>query len=277
MHIVVCLKQVPDTTEVKIDRKTNTLIREGVPSIVNPFDLNAVEAALALKDKYGAKVTVISMGPPQAKEVLRRAIALGADQTVLLSDRSFAGADTLSTSYTLARAIEKLKESDGLDLVICGKQAIDGDTAQVGPGIATRLNLTQLTYVSKIESIDIKEKYITVEKKHENGIETLRGSLPALLTVVKEINKARYASLPFLIKSLQYEPLVWNAKDISADSSKIGLEGSPTAVETIFSPPLREGGNIFNSGSGNYEKEFNGLIDVLKKIVSEEKSKPVCF
>ncbi len=276
VHIVVCLKQVPDTTEVKIDRKTNTLIREGVPSIANPFDLNAVEAALVLKEKYGATVTVISMGPPQAKEALRRAIAMGADQAILLSDRSFAGADTLATSYTLAQAILKLRDAGGVDLVLCGKQAIDGDTAQVGPGIATRLNLTQLTYVSKIESVDADGKHITVERKLENGVEIVRGNLPALLTVVKEIYKPRYASLPCLIESLAYEPVVWNAKQISADSSQIGLEGSPTWVETIFSPPLREGGVILNPGDENYDKEFSGLIDTVKKIVAEERSKLVC-
>lgn len=275
MHIVVCLKQVPDTTEVKIDPKTNTLIREGVPSIANPFDLNAVETALAIKDAYGAKVTVISMGPPQAKEALNKAVSLGVDQAILLSDRAFAGADTLATSYALSQAILKLKEKEGLDIVICGKQAIDGDTAQVGPGIATRLNLTQLTYVSKVKSIDIKNQTISIERKLEEGIEIISAKLPALLTVVKEINKPRYATLPNLIKSVSYEPIVWGKNELNADSSKLGLQGSPTVVEKIFTPPLRGGGQIIEAKTEDFDETFRKMVDSIKMKI-EENRKVVC-
>ncbi|MHB9155547.1 MAG: electron transfer flavoprotein subunit beta/FixA family protein [Endomicrobiales bacterium] len=271
MHIVVCLKQVPDTTDVKIDRETNTLIRDGVASIANPFDLNAVETALEIKATCGAKVTVISMGPPQTKEALRRAVAMGADQAILLSDRSFAGADTLATSYTLSMAIAQLRESEGLDLVICGKQAIDGDTAQVGPGIATRLGLTQLTYVVKVRSIDPGEGTIVVERKLEDGIEIVRGRLPALLTVVREINKTRYPALPELIQSLTYEPAVWNKASFAADASKLGLEGSPTAVETIFTPPLRGGGSMLFHGQDGFEQALGAVIAKMKIVVEENR------
>ncbi len=276
MHIIVCLKQVPDTTEVKIDPKTNTLIRQGVPSIANPFDVNAIEAAMSIKDTYGAKLTVISMGPPQAKEALRKGISFGADQAILISDRVFAGADTLATSYALSQVILKLKQADGLDLVICGKQAIDGDTAQVGPGIATRLNLTQLTYVSKIRSIDVKNRKIIVERKHEDGIEIVEGALPALLTVVKEINTPRYATLPNLIKAIQYEPLTWSKNDFEAEPSKLGLEGSATWVEKIFTPSLRAAGSIFYSDKEGFENEIKNIAGKLKDTVNETK-KMICI
>ncbi|GFP36027.1 electron transfer flavoprotein beta subunit, partial [Candidatus Hakubella thermalkaliphila] len=184
MHAVVCIKQVPDTTDVKIDRKTNTLIREGVPSIVNPFDIHAIEEALRLKDRFGGRVTVISMGPSQARESLKKAISYGVDEAILISDRAFAGADTLATSYVLAQTIRAIGDKEPVDLVLCGKQAIDGDTAQVGPGIATRLGISQLTYVVKIRSIDLEKKEIVVERQLEGGREALRAELPALLTVV---------------------------------------------------------------------------------------------
>jgi electron transfer flavoprotein beta subunit len=275
MHIVVCLKQVPDTTEIKIDPLTNTLVREGVPSIANPFDLNAVEAALSLKDKYSAKVSVISMGPPQAKTALRRAISMGADQAILLSDRGFAGADTLATSYTLAQTIRKLKETDGLDLVICGKQAIDGDTAQVGPGIATRLGLTQLSYVSQIRELDLQNKKIVVERKLEEGIEIVEGRLPALLTVVKEINSPRYAKLPDLIHSIEYEPLVWTKDSFSLDLARTGLKGSPTSVVKTFTPPLRGTGEMFKAGSPTFAADLKGVLAELKVVINENR-KVVC-
>lgn len=239
MHIAVCIKQVPDTTEVRIDPKTNTLIREGVPSIINPFDVHAIEEAVRLRDKYGGRVTVISMGPPQAKEALKRSVSFGVDQAILLSDRAFAGSDTLATSYTLTQTIRKLSESDPVTLIICGKQAIDGDTAQVGPGIATRLGFTQLTYVMKVRSLDPGKKEIVVERKLEEGREVIRATLPALLTVVKEINQPRFASLPDWLRSLQYEVPLWNKEAIPNEPKKLGFDGSPTTVDKIFAPPPR--------------------------------------
>jgi electron transfer flavoprotein beta subunit len=247
MNIICCIKQVPDTADVKIDPETNTLIRTGVESVVNPFDLVAVETAVSLKDAHGGTVTVISMGPPQAEHALRGALSLGADTAILLSDRAFAGADTLATTYTLARAIQKLAQSKPVDLVLCGKQAIDGDTAQVGPGIATRLGYTQFTYVVGIADIDITNRCITVKRRVEGGIEVIRGPLPSLLTVELDLAKPRRASLPQLIHSLRADIDLWNGDAIEADPRRIGFKGSPTWVRRIFSPPQKEGGPIFDA------------------------------
>ena len=245
MHFVCCLKQVPDTAEVKIDPQTNTLIRSGVESIANPFDVVALEEALRLKERYGGKVTALSMGPPQAENVLREALSLGADEAILLSDRPFAGADTLATSYTLGKAIERLNRELPVDLIFCGKQAIDGDTAQTGPGIATRLGYTQLTYVVQVEWIDESKRQIRVKRKVEGGVEVIQGPLPVLLTAELELAEPRRASLPLLIHSLRAEVTHWDAKAIEAEPKKLGLKGSPTWVKRIFSPPVREGGPKF--------------------------------
>jgi len=247
MNLVACIKQVPDTTDVKIDPETNTLIRSGVESITNPYDLVAVQAAVDLKEKYGGTVTVISMGPPQAEQVLREALSLGADRAVLLSDRAFAGADTLATSYTLSRAIDKLREDGAIDMVICGKQAIDGDTAQVGPGIAARLGYTQLTYVTEIREVDPTGRHVTVARKVESGSELISGPLPALLTVELELTKIKRASLPRLIDSLQASITVWNGETIHGEPQRLGLKGSPTWVRKIFSPPVKKGGPKFDA------------------------------
>lgn len=242
IHAVVCIKQVPDATEVRIDPKTNTLIREGIPSIVNPYDLHAVEAAVQLRERFGGRVTVISMGPPQAAEALQKCIAQGADEAILLTDRAFAGADTLATSYVLAQAIHKLNQERPVDLVFTGKQAIDGDTAQVGPGIAARLGIPVLTYVCGIRSFSLEERNIVVERLLEEGREVVRARLPALLTVSKELNEPRYASLPSLIRAARYQVKIWTKDDIAADPNQIGLKGSPTVVGRIFSPPERQAG-----------------------------------
>ena len=239
MEIVVCIKQVPDTTEVKIDPVTNTLIRQGVPSIVNPFDKNAVEAALQLKTKYGGKVTVLSMGPPQAKEALKECLAMGADEAILMSDRAFGGSDTLATSHTLAAGITKIGK---VDLIICGKQAIDGDTAQVGPEMAEHLNLTQVTYVSKIESVD--DNIIRVQREHEEGYEVIDAQMPALLTVVKSINEPRTPTVKGVMKANRKEITTWTVDDIVVNASAIGLKGSPTQVRRIFSPEQRVQGEM---------------------------------
>ncbi|HWR07459.1 electron transfer flavoprotein subunit beta/FixA family protein [Sporomusa sp.] len=238
MEIIVCVKQVPDTTEVKIDPQTNTLIRQGVPSIVNPFDKNAVEEALRLKEKHGGRVTVISMGPPQAKDALKECIALGADEAILLSDRAFGGADTLATSHTLAAGIKKL---GSFDVILCGKQAIDGDTAQVGPEIAEHLDIAQITYVSKL---DIADGLVRAEREHEEGYEIIETKLPVLLSVVKSINEPRYPSIKGTMKANRKEIPVWTAADLDINPEQIGLKGSPTQVRRIFTPKQRVQGEI---------------------------------
>ena len=242
MEIVVCVKQVPDTTEIKIDPVTNTLIRQGVPSIVNPFDKNALEAALQLKTQYGGKVTVLSMGPPQAKEALKECLAMGADEAILMSDRAFGGSDTLATSNTLAAGIKKIGK---VDIIICGKQAIDGDTAQVGPEMAEHLDLTQVTYVSKIETIDGDR--IRVQREHEEGYEVIDAQMPVLLTVVKSINEPRAATVKGLMKANRKEITVWTVDDITVNASAIGLKGSPTQVRRIFTPEQRVQGELIEA------------------------------
>jgi electron transfer flavoprotein beta subunit len=247
MHIVCCVKQVPDTAQVKIDPDTNTLVRSGVESICNPYDLVAVEAATQLVEKHGGKVTVLTMGPPQAETALRECLALGAADAVLLSDRAFAGADTLATSYALAQAVTVLARFTPVDLVLCGKQAIDGDTAQTGPGIATRLGFTQLTYVSKIIEVDPAGRTVRVQREVEGGREIVEGKLPALLTAELELAAPRYASLPDLLRALRYPVGTWGARQIEGLPEKLGLKGSPTSVKEIFTPPLRKGGPVFES------------------------------
>ncbi|MBW2056079.1 MAG: electron transfer flavoprotein subunit beta/FixA family protein [Deltaproteobacteria bacterium] len=241
MKIVVCVKQVPDTTDVRINPETGTLIREGVESITNPFDEFAIEEGLQIREKYGGEVNVVSMGPPQAIDVLRNALAMGADRTILLSDQAFAGADTLATAYTLSKAIEKIGE---VDLVICGKQAIDGDTAQVGPGVATRLKIPQLTYVSKVKEIDPEKRRIVVERMLEDGKEVVESSLPALITVMKDINEPRLPSLLGIKKAARADIPTWTVADIDVDPKKVGFDGSPTWVMRVFTPEQRGGGEI---------------------------------
>jgi electron transfer flavoprotein beta subunit len=239
LNIIVCIKQVPDTTEVKINPDTGTLIREGVPSIINPFDTYAIEEGLRLKEQFGGKVTVISMGPPQAIEALKEAVAMGADEAILLSDRAFAGSDTWATSYTLSNAIRKLGE---FDIILCGKQAMDGDTGQVGPGIARQLDISQLTYVFKIREVGLEVGRIVVERLLEEGREVVEATLPALLTVVKDINQPRYPTFMGIRRATRMAIPTWTAQDLcEADTDRCGLAGSPTQVVRVFSPPRREG------------------------------------
>ncbi len=256
MNIVVCIKQVPDTTQVKIDPETNTLIREGVQSIINPFDMYAIEEGVRLKERFGGKTTVLTMGPPQAEAALREAIALGCDDAILVSDRAFAGSDTLATGYTLANAIRRIKD---FDIIICGKQASDGDTAQVGPGIATQLDIPQITYVKKIEKIE--DNALTAERMTEEGFEIIQTSLPCLLTVVKEINEPRLPSLKGKMKAKKAEILFWKALDIDADEGQLGLGGSPTWVSKIFTPPPRPKGAMFD---GDPEEAATKIVHLLK-------------
>ena len=240
MHIVACIKQVPDTADVKIDPETNTLIREGVASIINPFDMYAIEEALRLKEKLGGKVTAVTMGPPQAESALREAIAMGVDEGILVSDRAFAGSDTWATSYTLSMALKKIGD---YAIILCGKQAFDGDTAQVGPGIAAHLDLPQITYVRKIETVDAQ--HIVAERLMEDGFEVIDSPLPCLLTVVKEINEPRLPSLKGKLAARKAAIIHWKADDLECDQTRIGLDGSPTKVVKIFTPPSRQGGLVF--------------------------------
>ncbi|MBU3146967.1 electron transfer flavoprotein subunit beta/FixA family protein [Clostridium sp. CF012] len=238
MNIVVCLKQVPDTNEVKIDPKTGTLIREGVPSIINPDDKNALEEALRLKDTDGAHVTVISMGPPQAEKALREALAMGADAAILVSDRAFAGADTLATSHALAATLRKLD----YDIVFAGRQAIDGDTAQVGPEIAEHLGLAQITYVEKVEIINGGLK---VRKAWEDGYEIIEVKTPVLLTAIKELNQPRYMNIKNIFDMYQNKEVkVWNADIIGADKALLGLNGSPTKVKKSMTKEPKGNGEL---------------------------------
>ncbi len=258
MDIIVCIKQVPETTEVKINPETNTLVREGVPSIVNPFDENAIEAALKIKEKHGGKVTAITMGPPQAAEALKTCIAMGVDDVYLVSDRAFAGSDTWATSYTLAQAIKKIGK---FDLIICGKQAIDGDTAQVGPGIAEWLNLPQVTFAVKIE---VENKTAKIERLLEEVNEVVECPIPAVLTVVKQINEPRMPSLRGMMKAKKAEVKTLKAAELNADAKNLGLDGSPTQVVKIFTPPPKGGGE-------KLEGEPQEIIDKLVGKIKERK------
>ncbi|MCX7965869.1 MAG: electron transfer flavoprotein subunit beta/FixA family protein [Syntrophorhabdaceae bacterium] len=251
MHVIVCVKMVPDTTQVKIDPVTNTLVREGVPFIMNPFDAPAVEEALRIKDIYGGKVTVLSMGPPMADAVIRKAIAMGADDGILLSDRVFGGADTLATSNVLANAILEISKKEPVDIIICGKQTIDGDTAQVGPGIATRLGFNQATLVDKIVSLDLTKKRIVVRRKLEDWFEIIETSLPSLLTIEKDANRPRYPSVPRRIYAEGLSIPIWNNYFLKLDPNTIGLTGSPTTVKRIFAPEKQKGEIFEGNGDGN--------------------------
>lgn len=259
MNIIVCIKQVPETTEVRINPETNTLIREGVKSIINPFDMYAIEEAVRLKERFGGRVTVLTMGPPQADSALREALSMGADEGILVCDRAFAGSDTWATSYTLSAAIKKI---GAFDLIICGKQASDGDTAQVGPGISAHLNVPQVTYVKKIE--EVKDKLARVERMTEEGFEIIEVPLPALITVVKEINTPRLPSLKGMMRAKQAKIIHWRAADIAAEPDCVGLTGSPTQVVKIFTPLPRVGGQMLK---GETQEIVEKLLEVLKKEI----------
>jgi electron transfer flavoprotein alpha/beta subunit len=266
VHAIVCIKQVPDTSEVKIDPERGTLIREGVPSIINPFDTYAIEEALRLKEQFDGKVTVICMGPPQAREALKEAVAMGCDDAILISDRKFAGSDTWATAYTLAQTIRKIGP---FDVILCGKQAIDGDTGQVGPGIARQLGITQLTYIFKIQQIDFDAKTIRVERLLEEGREVVQSQLPALITVVKDINQPRYPNFKGIRRANRMEIPVWTA-DMLPDTKPelLGLDGSPTRVVKVFTPPAR-GGAIDMMPAGTPQEQAAALADRLlgEKII----------
>ena len=257
MNIVVCLKQVPGTTKVKIDPQTNTLIRQGIENILNPFDTYALEEGVRLKERCGGKVTAVSMGPPQAEEMLREALGSGADEAILLSDSAFAGADTWATAYTLSKAIDKLEQCD---LIICGRQTIDGDTGQVGPELAEILGLPFVAYVSKIE--EIGDQCIRVRRMIEEGYEVIEMSLPAVITVVKEINVPRLPSLRGLARAKSATIPVWTVEELGADKNMVGLSGSATRVVKIFFPQRVCHSEILQ---GDLESQVDTLVDKLRE------------
>jgi electron transfer flavoprotein beta subunit len=257
MNIVVCLKQVPGTTEVKINPQTNTLIRQGIKNVINPFDTFALEEGVRLKEKQGGKVTVISMGPPQATEMLREAISLGADEAVLLSDAAFAGSDTWATAFTLAAAVKKLGQ---VDLILCGRQSTDGDTAQVGPEMAEMLNVPFVAYAAQIE--EINDQQMRVKRMIDEGYEVMQCPLPAVMTVTKEINRPRLPSLRGIMKSKSAKIAVWTAADIGLDPSTVGLNGSYTKVVKIFTPQREKKAQMI---SGEADWQVTCLIGKLKE------------
>lgn len=257
MKIIVCVKQVPDTNEVRIDPVKGTLIREGVPSILNPDDANALEAALQIKDELeDTTVTVLTMGPPQADVMLRECMAMGADKAVLLSDRAFAGADTWATSNTLAQAIRKL---GGADIVFAGRQAIDGDTAQVGPQIATRLDMPQVTYV---QDIKLEGDTAVVQRQLEDGYEVIEVRMPVLLTAVKELNTPRYMSINSIFDAYEKEITIWGLKNLGLGEGEVGLKASPTQVKRSFTPDPKGKGEVF---TGQPKELVSKLLSQLRE------------
>ena len=240
MHIVVCIKQVPDSTHIRVHPVTNTIMRQGVPAIINPYDLFAIEEALRLKDKHGGRVTVITMGPPQAEPALRKALSFGCDDAVLITDKVFSGADTLATSYVLASAVRMLHQEEPVDLVFTGKQTIDGDTAQVGPGIAKRMELELLTYVSRLNELDLANKRIVVERRAEGGVQVLETRLPALITMLEGSNEMRFGTTPNMFRAARATVRRWDRTSAGIEDIKfVGLKGSPTIVSRVFGPTPR--------------------------------------
>lgn len=257
MRIIVCIKQVPETTEVQMDPETGTLIREGIEAVVNPLDIYAIEEGIRLKEKYGGKVSVLSMGPPQAEKALREALALGCDEAFLLSDKALAGADTLATAYTLALGIRKMGP---YDLILCGLKTTDGDTAQVGPGLAEELGLPHVSYVRRI--LEVTRNTVTVERSIEDSYEAVEVPLPCLITVTKEINVPRLPSFSRKMQARKMPVTTWSAQYLNGEKKRFGLEGSPTRVVRIFPPPPRPGGEIL---VGDPKNQAKALFQRLKE------------
>jgi len=254
MNIVVCIKQVPDTTEVRLDPKTGTLIREGVPSIINPDDKCGLEAAISLRDLYGAHVTVLTMGPKQAKKALREALAMGADEAILLTDRAFAGADTWATSSTLASAIRNLD----YDLIVTGRQAIDGDTAQVGPQIAEHLKLAQVSYV---EALDKEDNTLILKRMFEDGYHKIAVKMPCLITTLSDMNTPRYMSVKGIYDAYEKEIKEWTLEELDVNRAHIGLKGSPTKVKKSFTKGAKTAGKKFEINTAN-----EGAVIIIDKL-----------
>ncbi|MDA9476831.1 protein fixA [Bradyrhizobium sp. CCBAU 65884] len=264
MHNVVCIKQVPDSAQIRVHPVTNTIMRQGVPTIINPYDLFALEAALELRDRFGGEVTVLTMGPASAEDSLRKALTYGADRAVLLTDRCFAGSDTLATTYALATAIRKIgKEYGPTNVIFTGKQTIDGDTAQVGPGIAKRLGVLQLTYVAKVRSLDLAAHTIEAERRSEGGVQVLRTRLPCLITMLEATNRIRRGAMSDALRAARAHIVKWSAHDAGVeDASKCGLKGSPTVVKRVFAPSARPEKAALVEGA---EQPAQALIDAIFK------------
>lgn len=271
LHIVACIKQVPDTKVIKMNPKTNTMDRSSAPAILNPYDAHAVEEAVRLKKRYGGTVSVLTMGPPPAVKAIKKCIEIGADEGYMITDRAFAGADTLATSYALTKALEKIAKMKPIDLIICGKMTIDGDTGQVGPGIARRLDTPPLTNVKKVVEINKDEGYAIIHRKLEDGYEVVKSTLPCLFSVEKEINEIPYSPLPNMIKAARYQPTIWSVDDLEdVDRSLLGLKGSPTIVAKVWPPEKPKGGEMLQ---GTPEEQVNRLMEILleKKELFEVK------
>ena len=261
LHIVACIKQVPDTKIIKMNPKTNTMDRRTAPAILNPYDTHAVEEAVRLKKRYGGTVSVLTMGPPPAVKAIKKCIEIGADEGYLITDRRFAGADTLATSYALTKALEKISKTNPVDLVICGKMTIDGDTGQVGPGIARRLDIPPLTSVNKVAEINKDEGYAIVHRKLEDGYEVIKSTLPCLFSVEKTINEVPYSPFPNMLKAAKYQPIIWSVDDLEdIDIKQLGLKGSPTIVSKVWAPPPPEGGTIME---GKPLEQVEQLLSVI--------------
>lgn len=279
MHIVVCIKQVPDSAQIRVHPVTNTIMRQGVPAVVNPYDLFALEEALRLKDKYGGRVTVLSMGPMQAEMAMRKALSFGADDAILISDRAFAGSDTLATSFALAAAIKTIQKNMPVDIIFTGKQTIDGDTAQVGPGIAKRLDYQLLTYVSKIRNVDEDKRTIEIERRAEGGVQHITTQLPVLITMLEGTNEMRFATMENMFRAARFPLKVWNREQAGIeDPVNVGLKGSPTLVSKVFAPkPKSVPAEMIETESGTPEdlvdtllmKAFTRFPQVEKQVVTQ--------
>ena len=261
LHIVACIKQVPDTKIIKMNPKTNTMDRRTAPAILNPYDAHAVEEAVRLRSRYGGTVSVLTMGPPPAVNAIKKCIEIGADEGYLITDRRFAGADTLATSYALTKALDKISKIKPVDLVICGKMSIDGDTGQVGPGIARRLDIPPLTSVNKVVEINREERFVIIHRKLENGYEVVKSTLPCLFSVEKTINDVPYSSFTNMLKAAKYQPHIWSVDDLEdVDIKQLGLKGSPTIVSKVWAPPKPEGGTIIE---GDPQEQVGQILSVL--------------
>ncbi|HZG17709.1 MAG TPA: electron transfer flavoprotein subunit beta/FixA family protein [Candidatus Bathyarchaeia archaeon] len=261
LHIVACIKQVPDTKIIKMNPKTNTMDRASAPAILNPYDAHAVEEAVRLKQRYGGTVSVVTMGPPPAVKAIKKCIEIGADEGYLITDRAFAGADTLATSYSLTKALEKIGKILPIDLIICGKMTIDGDTGQVGPGIARRLDIPPLTSVKKVVEVNKEKGYAIVHRKLEDGYEVIQSTLPCLFSVEKEINEVPYSPLPNVIRAARYKPHIWSVDDLEGvDRTLLGLKGSPTIVAKVWPPEKPKGGEML---TGTPQEQASRILSLL--------------
>lgn len=268
LHIVACIKQVPDTKVIKMNPKTNTMDRASAPAILNPYDAHAVEEAVRLKKRYGGTVSVLTMGPPPAVKAIKKCIEIGADEGYMISDRAFAGADTLATSYALYKALEKISNIHPIDLVICGKMTIDGDTGQVGPGIARRMDIPPLTSVKKVVEVNKDQGNMVVHRKVEDGHEVIQSTLPCLLAVEKDINEIPYSPMPNMLKAARYKPTIWAVDDLEGvDRKQLGLKGSPTIVSRVWAPEKPKGGEMLQGSTREQvEQLFNILMDKKELI-----------